>query len=138
MWTVPGERTKTSRPHRVPLSGRALEVLAEAREYADTAGLVFPSARGLTMSDMTMSKLCKELDLRMVPHGARTSFRMWAAERTSTPREVAEFALGHVVGDEAERAYQRSDLFDKRRDLMDSWARYLASDKAGKVVSILA
>ena len=136
IWTVPADRTKTNRPHRVPLSGRALEVLAEARKYADTTGLVFPSARGLTMSDMTVSKLIKELGIEAVPHGFRSSFRMWAAERTSTPREVAEFALGHVVGDAAERAYQRSDLFDKRRDLMDAWARHLDIDRGAKIVNL--
>ena len=82
------------------------------------------------MSDMTLSKLTRELGIDAVPHGFRTSFRMWAAERTNIPPEVAEFALAHVVGDEAERAYQRSDLFDRRRDLMDAWARYLSTESA--------
>lgn len=126
VWTIPGTRTKTGRPHRIPLSDRAMEVLQEARQYSDGAGLVFPSARGKVMSDMTLSKLVKERGIPAVPHGFRSSFRMWAAERTSTPREVAEFALGHVVGDEAERAYQRSDLFERRRALMDDWAAYIA------------
>ena len=130
VWTIPGERTKTGRPHRIPLSPRALDVLRDAAEYRDRTGLVFPSARGLTMSDMTISKLIKELGIEAVPHGFRSSFRMWAAERTSTPREVCEFALGHVVGAEAERAYQRSDLFDKRRALMESWAAYLGDGTA--------
>ena len=129
-WTVPGDRTKTSRPHRVPLSGQALEVLRDAAELRDSTGLVFPSARGLVMSDMTLSKLIKELGIEAVPHGFRSSFRMWAAERTNVPREVAEFALAHVVGDEAERAYQRSDLFERRRDLMQAWARYLKGTTA--------
>ena len=131
-WTIPGDRTKTGRPHRVPLSDAALDVLREARQYADGSGLAFPSARGLTMSDMTLSKLIKELGINAVPHGFRSSFRMWAAERTNIPREVAEFALGHVVGDEAERAYQRSDLFERRRDLMDAWARYLRGGAGGR------
>ena len=125
VWTIPGERTKTGRPHRIPLSPRALDVLREAAELRDRTGLVFPSARGLTMSDMTLSKLIKELGIAAVPHGFRSSFRMWAAERTNIPREVAEFALGHVVGDEAERAYMRSDLFDRRRELMGAWAQYV-------------
>ena len=136
VWTIPGERTKTGRPHRIPLSPRALDVLREAEAYRDRTGLVFPSARGLVMSDMTISKLIKELGIEAVPHGFRSSFRMWAAERTSTPREVAEFALGHVVGDEAERAYQRSDLFEKRRELMNSWARYLEVAPGAKVVKL--
>ena len=130
IWTVPHERSKTSRPHRVPLSDRAIEVLRKAAELRNGSVLVFPSARGLVMSDMTLSKLIKELGIDAVPHGFRSSFRMWAAERTNIPREVCEFALGHVVGDEAERAYQRSDLFDKRRDLMNRWARYLSTESA--------
>ena len=85
---------------------------------------------------MTMSKLIKELGIEAVPHGFRASFRMWAAERTSAPREVAEFALGHVVGDEAERAYQRSDLFERRRDLMAQWAGYLAREQGATVVQM--
>ena len=136
VWTIPGTRTKTGRPHRIPLSTRAIEVLREAAKHRDGSGLMFPSARGLVMSDMTLSKLIKELGIEAVPHGFRTSFRMWAAERTSTPREVAEFALGHVVGDEAERAYQRSDLFEKRRELMHAWSRYLDIDHAAKVVPL--
>ena len=136
VWTIPADRAKTGRSHRVPLSPAALAVLDEARQYADGSGLVFPSARGKVMSDMTMSKLIKELGIEAVPHGFRSSFRMWAAERTSTPREVAEFALGHVVGDEAERAYQRSDLFDKRTELMSAWARYLDIDRGAKVVNL--
>lgn len=137
-WTVPDGRTKTGKPHRVPLSTRAIDVLREAAELRDGSGLVFPSARGLVMSDMTLSKLMKELNLDGTPHGMRTAFRMFAAERTSTPREVAEFALGHVVGDEAERAYQRSDLFEKRRELMLAWAAYLNRDEGAKVIPLRA
>ena len=136
VWTIPGTRTKTSRPHRVPLSDRALEVLRDAAELRDGSGLMFPSATGRTMSDMTLSKLVKELGIEAVPHGFRTSFRMWAAERTNIPREVAEFALAHVVGDEAERAYQRSDLFDRRKDLMQAYARYLSVNNENNVVAI--
>ena len=139
VWTIPAGRTKTGRPHRVPLSDAALDVLLEARQYADGSRLVFPSARGKVMSDMTMSKLIKELGIEAVPHGFRSSFRMWAAERTSTPREVAEFALGpRPSAIEAERAYQRSDLFERRRDLMTQWAAYLARDHGAKVVQIRA
>ena len=77
------------------------------------------------LSDSTVSKLLREAGIKAVPHGFRSSFRQWAAERSNAPREVAEFALGHVVGDEAERAYQRSDLFDRRRRLMEAWASTL-------------
>ena len=129
-WTVPAERMKTRRAHRVPLSSRALEVLHAAAEYRDSGGLMFPSAAATPLADSTLSKLCKELDLGMVPHGARASFRQWTAERTNIPREVAEEALAHVNLNRVEAAYQRSDLFERRCDLMESWARYLAAEKA--------
>ena len=133
IWTVPSERMKRRRPHRVPLSPRALEVLADAREISDGSDLVFPSITGRIMSDMTISKLVKGLGIQAVPHGFRTSFRTWAAERTNIPREICEEALAHVNPNRVEAAYQRSDLFERRRDLMDAWARYL-SDCPDEVV----
>ena len=133
IWTVPGERIKSGREHRVPLSDAALDVLREAAQYRDRSGLVFPSARGKEMSDATLGKLIAENGVDAVPHGFRSSFRQWAAERTNIAREVAEFALAHVVGDAAERAYQRSDLFDRRRELMERWAAYLRGERANVV-----
>ena len=124
-WTVPADRMKAARDHRVPLSARAVAVLEAARELADSSGLVFPSARGKVMSDMTLSKLIRELGVEAVPHGFRSSFRDWAAECTDAPREVAELALAHEVGSAVERAYARSDLFDRRRRLMHDWAEYV-------------
>ena len=135
-WTIPGSRMKTGREHRIPLSAAALGLLRDAREYTDGGPLVFPSLTGRTISDSTMSKLFKEHKIGAVPHGFRSSFRQWAAERTNIPREVCEFALAHVVGDAAERAYQRSDLFDRRRDLMDAWSRYLAG-ASGNVIALM-
>ena len=88
------------------------------------------------MSDMTLSKLLKGLGIEAVPHGFRSSFREWAAERSSIPREVAEEALAHVNPNRVEAAYQRSDLFDRRRDLMSAWARFISADTDGKVVAI--
>ena len=127
-WTIPGERMKTGRPHRVPLSPRALEVLAGARELADGSGLVFPSVRrGKMLSDMTLSKLVKQLGISAVPHGFRSSFRDWAAECSAAPREVCELALAHVNDDQTEAAYRRSDLFDLRRKLMEDWEAYVGS-----------
>ena len=134
-WTVPGERMKGGRDHRVPLSPRSLEILEEARDLADGSGYIFPSATGREMSDATMSKLLRENGVEAVPHGFRSSFRDWAAERTNIPREIAEHALAHVVGDAAELAYRRTDYFDKRRTLMDAWARYLDAAPA-RVVAI--
>lgn len=124
-WEIPAERTKASRAHRVPLCGRTLEILGEALDFADATGLVFPSASGKTLSSGTIGKLLKESGITAVAHGFRSSFRMWAAECTNIPREVAELALGHVNKDRVEAAYQRSDLFDKRRELKDQWADYL-------------
>ena len=125
VWTVPGERMKAGRDHRVPLSPRALAILDEARETTGGAGLVFPAINGRAMSDSTLSKLAKELGIEGTPHGMRSAFRDWASERTNTPHAVMEAALAHVIPNAAEAAYARSDLLDKRRVLMDAWARYL-------------
>ena len=126
-WTIPAGRAKTGRPHRVPLSVRALEILREAEALSDGSALIFPGTKqGRPLSDMTLSKLVKELGFDADVHGFRTSFRTWAQERTNFPREVAEAALAHKVGDAAEQAYARSDLFERRRKMMESWAGYLA------------
>ena len=126
-WTIPGERMKAGREHRVPLSDGAVDLLIEARIYGDGSGLVFPAPRGGMLSDMTMSKLVRELGFDATPHGFRSSFRQWCAECTNTPREICEMALAHVNQDRVESAYQRSDLFDRRRELMRTWADYLTS-----------
>ena len=125
IWTVPGERTKTGREHRVPLSGRALEVLQEARELAEGSGLVFPSPRGKPLSDRALSQLLRDLGIDAVPHGVRSSFRSWCAE-TGVAREVAEACLTHVVGG-VEGAYQRSDLLEARREVMERWAQHVGA-----------
>ncbi|MDE0036641.1 MAG: tyrosine-type recombinase/integrase [Gammaproteobacteria bacterium] len=124
-WTVPPERMKAGLEHRVPLSGRAVAVLDEAREISDQSGLVFPSPTGRVLSDSTLSKLLRELGIGAVPHGFRSSFRDWAAERTDVAREVCELALAHVNSDRVEAAYRRSDLFERRRDLMQAWSEYV-------------
>ena len=129
-WIVPASRMKTKLEHRVPLSERALEVLAEARELSTGTGLIFPSVQDKVLSDNTVSKLLRELEIGAVPHGFRSSFRQWAAERTNVPREVCELALAHVNSDRVEAAYQRSDLFEQRRKLMDAWAQYLSMESA--------
>ena len=127
-WTVPAERMKANREHRVPLSNRALEVLAAAAELSDGSGLVFPGMRpGRPLSENTHAKLLRELGFDAVTHGFRSSFRDYAAERTHTPHAVMEAALAHVVKNKAEAAYARSDLFEKRRALMESWSAYLAA-----------
>ena len=125
VWTVPAQRMKAQREHRVPLSRRAVEVLRHAMSLGNPGGLVFPSARRQPLSDMTLSKLLKEQGVAAVPHGFRSSFRDWASERTNHPREVIEAALAHVVRNQTEAAYARSDLFEKRRNLMEEWAVYV-------------
>ena len=129
-WIVPRDRMKAGRPHRVPLSRRALEVLDEARTIADGTGLVFPSVRGNVLSDMTISKLIRELGIPAVPHGFRSSFRDWCGE-TGVAREVAELCLAHTVGNEVERSYARSDLFQRRRAVMEQWADYIQKHAGG-------
>lgn len=126
VWEVPSDRMKMKRPHRVPLSSRAIEVLRNAEGLSDQTGLAFPGTKqGRPLSDMTLSKLVKELGFDADVHGFRTSFRTWAQECTSFPREVAESALAHLSGDAVERAYARSDVFEKRREMMEAWAAYL-------------
>ena len=128
-WTVPGERMKAQRPHRVPLSGRAMEILGEARTLGGGGGLVFPSSEGRPLSGSTLSTLLRGLRIAAVPHGFRSSFRDWCGECSNAPREVAEAVLAHVVRDKVEAAYARSDLFERRRVLMDNWAAYLAGER---------
>ena len=125
-WTVPAERMKAGEPHRVPLSRRALAILGEARNLSDGNGLVFPALRSRgVLSDMVFTQLLRRLDLDFVPHGLRSSFRDWAAERTDSPHAVVERALAHTVGNATEAAYFRSTLFDLRRKLMDKWSVFL-------------
>ena len=128
VWTVPAERMKAAREHRVPLSDRALAVLDEARRELPQAGnLVFPSQKGRMQGHHPMGKMMRRLEIGAVPHGFRSSFRDWAAECTEAPREVCELALAHVNSDRVEAAYRRSDLFDRRRTLMQEWAEYIVA-----------
>ena len=125
IWTIPPNRMKAGEEHRVPLSDAALAVLAETHEISDSSQLLFPSLSGKLMSDSTLSKLLRVRGIAGVPHGFRSSFRDWAAEQTSFPREVMEAALAHQVANKVEAAYFRSDLLEKRRQLMQQWADYL-------------
>ena len=129
-WTVPAERMKAARKHRVPMSSQALEVLHRAQELADGTGLVFPSPTGRVLSPSTLSKLLRELGIRAVPHGFRTSFRIWCGD-TGVAREVAEAALAHVIRDKVEAAYARGTLFARRREVMEGWSRYIQGESQG-------
>lgn len=136
-WRIPGSRMKSGAPHRVPLSDAALAELAAVEPVSDGSGLVFPSpARpGLPMSDMTLTKLLRDTGLaeRTTVHGFRSAFRDWAAERTNAPHAVMELALSHTVGSAVEQAYARSDLLDKRRALMEQWARFATATPAAVI-----
>ena len=126
VWTVPAKRMKSKREHRIPLCGRAVEILEAARALGDGRGvLVFPSQGGKPISITRLPRMLHNLKVAAVPHGFRSSFRDWAAEETNHPREVVEAALAHVVTNQTEAAYARSDLFDRRRRLMQDWADYL-------------
>ena len=126
LWTLPAERMKANREHRVPLSSRALEVLTDAAGLSDGSELVFPGARrGRPLSENTHAKLLRDLGFDAVTHGFRSSFRDWASEQTNTPHAVMEAALAHTVRNKAEAAYARSDLFERRRVLMEGWAQYV-------------
>jgi integrase len=126
LWTIPADRMKSGREHRVPLSDGAMRVLAELGDRRAGGAYLFPGARpGKPLSNMALLMTLRRMGRGDVTvHGFRSTFRDWAAEATNFPAEVAEMALAHAVGDKAEAAYRRSDLFDKRRQLADSWADF--------------
>jgi len=129
VWRIPSRRMKAGSEHRVPLSRQAVELLHEAYELRDETDLVFPSPhkRGDQLSDMTLTKVLRSLGLagRTTVHGFRSSFKNWTLEQTDTPWAVSEAALAHTLGNSTEQAYARSDLFERRRDLMQKWADYV-------------
>ncbi len=125
IWTVPADRMKAGRPHRVPLSGRALEILRDAEQYRGPSDLLFPGRAGRPMTGKALLALLDSGEASV--HGCRAAFRTWSAERSSAPREVAEKALAHADADKVSAAYHRSDLLEARRDLMQAWADYLCT-----------
>jgi integrase len=147
VWNVPAERMKGKKPHRVPLSKAAIRHLKALPKIAD-AKLVFPSPRGVQLSDATMKAAIVRLNEAngqrwidptdgrpAVPHGFRSTFRDWCSENTNYPNEMAEMALAHAVGDKVEAAYRRGDLFEKRRRMMEDWAKFCGTvQPAGAVV----
>ena len=136
IWTVPAERMKAGREHRVPLTAPALAVLAKAKLLRRADDYVFPGRKNkASLSNMALLALMRRADWGdMTAHGMRSTFRDWAAEETNFPGDVAEMALAHAVSDKVEAAYRRGDLFEKRRKLMDAWAAYCESTKGGNVV----
>jgi integrase len=146
VWIIPDTRMKTGREHRVPLAPEALEILQWRLSLSSSTpapeALVFASDTrpGSPISDMTMTAVLKRMDRAdLTAHGFRSTFRDWCAERTNFPRELAEAALSHTVGDAVERAYRRGDALDKRRALMAAWGKFATSPQvAGEVVSLRA
>ncbi|WP_297480437.1 site-specific integrase [Ferrovum sp.] len=150
-WTIPAERMKAKREHRVPLSDAVIKLL---ENLPKDNPLMFPALRGGMLSDMTISAVCRRINERrereklapwtdeksglwIVPHGFRSTFRDWCSEQTAYPREVAEMALAHTIGNQVEASYRRGDLFEKRRHLMLAWAEYCQSPApAGHVIQI--
>ena len=130
LWIIPAEHTKARQEHRVPLQAQAIKLLKSLPKLAGS-NLIFPSRTGKALSDMAFSQLMRgmrergELTVEAVPHGFRSTFRDWAAEQTAYPDEIRKAASGHTVGDSVKEAYQRTDLLDKRRNLMNEWGRFL-------------
>ncbi|OAG68339.1 integrase [Xanthomonas floridensis] len=122
-WIIPGKRMKAGKEHRVPLSPRALQILAALPRMAGSP-YVFPGVQGGTLSDMSLSAVLKRMSVDAVPHGFRSTFRDWCSERTDYPRDVAEMALAHTIGNKVEAAYRRGDLFEKRRQMMRDWEKH--------------
>ena len=136
VWNVPAEHMKGGHDHRVPLSARALEVLAEAEKWSSGSDLIFASVTGRCMPSGALQQLLIENGVKATIHGFRSSFRDWAAERTSAPRAVMEAALAHTNTNQVEAAYARSDLFEKRRKLMETWAAFVSQEHGAQVVAI--
>lgn len=134
VWTIPAARMKAAREHRVPLSDRALEVLT-AMAAQRSGDFVFPGRRGgRPLSNMTFLMLLRRMKLGVTAHGFRSSFRDWAGERTNFPREIAEAALAHSIGDDVEAAYRRGDALEKRRRLMGAWTAFCGTPPAERGV----
>lgn len=131
-WRIPAARTKTGAEHRVALSDQAIAVLKQARALDDGSGLVFPSPAkpGHPLSDMALTKVLRDNGLaeQATVHGFRSSFKTWSLEATDTPTAVVEMAMAHTVGDDVEQAYIRTDLYERRAELMQAWATYVTGE----------
>lgn len=124
-WNIPGSRMKSGRSHRVPMSDATIKLLNESPKFKGT-DLIFPGRDGnKPLSDMTLTMVMRRMHLTAVPHGFRSTFTDWTAERTAYTSEVREMALAHAIGNDTEAAYRRGDLFEKRRHLMGDWAEFV-------------
>ncbi len=131
LWTIPAERMKAGKEHVVPLSSAALDVIRRALGYREARSeLVFPGQRGgKPLSDMTLTKICRDMEVPAVPHGFRSSFRDWVAEETDFDGDIAEMALAHAIGNKVEAAYRRGNLLEKRKALMEAWGQYCVTSQ---------
>lgn len=129
-WTIPAQRMKNKEQHRIPLSDQAIKLLKAIGRGKDDE-LIFPGNNGM-LSDMSLTAVLRRMEVKWVPHGFRSTFKNWATERQEVPWEVSEMALSHKVGNKTESAYWRGDLYDKRKSLMQAWAKYLTSSFDGK------
>lgn len=145
LWTIPADRMKAGKEHRVPLTAEAVGLLRSLERHP-RSDYVFPAVKGGMLSDATLSACMKRIHevkpgtyldrisgRPAVPHGLRSTFRDWCAERTDYPRDMAEIALAHTVGSEVERAYRRTDMLEKRRAMMAAWGRFLRGETGAKV-----
>ena len=124
VWTVPKERMKMGKEHRVPLSDPAIKLLKDMPRMEGT-GLVFPGTKGQALSDMSLTAVMRRMEVDAVPHGFRSTFRDWAGDRTNYPRDMAEAALAHKLENKVEEAYRRSDALEKRREMMQEWGKFI-------------
>ena len=123
IWTVPAERMKAKKEHRVPLSPDALTLLKEQIRQ-DGCPLIFPGSKGQPLSDMSLLAVMRRMKVDAVPHGFRSTFRDWVGEKTHYPSDVAETALAHALESKVEAAYRRGDALEKRREMMRDWAAF--------------
>ena len=130
-WTIPADRMKAGREHRVPLALRCIELLGQAKQLSAGSEFVFPGrSNDKPMSNMVLLMIVRRLEVDCTVHGFRSAFRDWASERTNFAREICEAALAHIVKDKTEAAYRRGDLFEKRRELMATWAAFATATDA--------
>jgi len=132
VWTIPGPRMKAGKEHQVPLCPRALTILTEmAKLHTEDGEIVFHGGKlGQPLSTMAFGMLLRRMDLDVTAHGFRSSFRDWAGEKTNFPRDLAEQALAHAVGDDTERAYRRMQGLERRRKMMADWAKFCGAGPA--------
>ena len=137
LWVIPANRIKAGKEHRIPLSTPALAIIKQLAKSKESE-FVFPGKKGKTLTINVMMDVLKRMERNDITvHGFRSTFRDWAAESTNYPRDVAEMALAHTIGDKVEAAYRRGDLMEKRKRMMDDWAKFCGTvAKAGNVVAI--